>query len=208
MSNMELYNKLRAVPVDAQKKIAAGRLKGFTDINPMWRIKALTEQFGVCGLGWYYDITKQWIEQGANGTACAFVNVDLFIKAGDEWSKPIKGTGGSMLCAKESGGIYTSDECYKMALTDAISIACKALGMGADVYYDKDRTKYDVETKPTTDYRCEKCGSEFTGFTAKSTGKKYTKEQAWHMSKQKNGIALCGKCAAEKCSGGTVDAKN
>ncbi|HCC35130.1 MAG TPA: hypothetical protein DEQ02_05645 [Ruminococcaceae bacterium] len=35
-----------------------------------------------------------------------------------------------------------SDECFKMALTDAISVSCKALGFGADVYWDKDRTKY------------------------------------------------------------------
>jgi hypothetical protein len=30
-----------------------------------------------------------------------------------------------------------------MALTDAIGISCKALGMAADVYFAKDRTKYD-----------------------------------------------------------------
>ena len=27
---------------------------------------------------------------------------------------------------------------YKMALTDALSVACKALGIGADVYFEKD----------------------------------------------------------------------
>jgi hypothetical protein len=37
-----------------------------------------------------------------------------------------------------------------MALTDAISVACKALGMGADVYFEKDRTKYEqpVQEQP------------------------------------------------------------
>ena len=38
-----------------------------------------------------------------------------------------------------------------MALTDAISVACKMLGMGADVYWYKDRTKYtapEPEAKP------------------------------------------------------------
>ncbi len=38
MDNLELYNKVREVPQEAQKSIAAGRLKGMTDINPMWRI--------------------------------------------------------------------------------------------------------------------------------------------------------------------------
>ena len=47
-----------------------------------------------------------------------------------------------MFVAKESNGPYVSDECYKMATTDAISVACKALGIGADVYWEADSTKY------------------------------------------------------------------
>ena len=49
MGNLDLYDKVRAVPKEAQKQISGGRLNGMTDINPMWRIKTLTEQFGVCG---------------------------------------------------------------------------------------------------------------------------------------------------------------
>ena len=37
-----------------------------------------------------------------------------------------------------------------MALTDAISVACKALGFGANVYWDKDRTKYDLQSETAT----------------------------------------------------------
>ena len=146
MNNMEIYEKVRQVPQEAKKTIGAGRLKGMTDINPMWRIKSLTEQFGVCGIGWYYDCTKQWIEEvGEERVAC--VNINLYIKVDGEWSKPIFGTGGSKLSTKESKGVYVSDECYKMATTDAISVACKSLGMGADVYWDKDRTKYSPVTQ-------------------------------------------------------------
>ena len=50
-----------------------------------------------------------------------------------------------MFVAKENKGIHVSDECYKMAITDAISVACKQLGVGADVYWEKDRTKYDSD---------------------------------------------------------------
>jgi len=115
----------------------------------MWRIKALTEQFGPCGIGWTYEITRQWTEPGANGEISAFCNIDLFVKDGETWSKAIPGTGGSSFIAKEKNGLYTSDECYKMALTDAISVACKALGMGADVYWQSDKTKYSAhESEP------------------------------------------------------------
>lgn len=143
MENLSIYNKVRVVPDTAKKSIGAGRLKGMTDISPMWRIKIMTETFGVCGIGWYYTIEKQWLEEGSEGAIKCFCNINLYVKVGNEWSMAIPGTGGSDFIAKESRGLYTSDECYKMALTDALSVSMKALGIGADVYFEKDRTKYN-----------------------------------------------------------------
>ena len=161
MENYAFYNALREVPKEAKREIQAGRLKGKTDINPMWRIKALTDLFGPCGVGWKYEIAREWMETGANGEVSAFVDINLYYKYEGEWSEAIPGTGGSAFVASERNGLYTSDECYKMALTDAISVACKALGMGADVYWEKDATKYD---KPGNDASqpvfCAECGAE------------------------------------------------
>lgn len=141
--NLAIYNKVRSVPDEAKKEIKGGRLSGKTDISPIWRIKILTETFGICGFGWKYEITKQWTEIGANSEVSAFVNIDLFVKMDNEWSAAIPGTGGSSFIAKEKNGLYTSDECFKMALTDAISVSCKALGIAADVYWEADKSKYD-----------------------------------------------------------------
>lgn len=141
MEKMEIYNRVRQVPDEAKKAISAGRLKGMTDINPMWRIKKLTEEFGPCGIGWWTKVTDRWTETAGDET-CAFVDLELYIKVGDEWSKPITGSGGSKLATKERSGVYVSDECYKMAETDALSVACKKLGIGADVYFSADRAKY------------------------------------------------------------------
>ena len=142
MENLELYNKVREVPQDAKKTISAGRIKGFTDINPMWRIKCLTEQFGPCGIGWYYKTVEKWTETVGDET-CAFVMIELYVLYDGKWSQPISGTGGSRLATKERSGVYVSDECYKMATTDALSVACKNLGIGADVYWKEGKTKYD-----------------------------------------------------------------
>lgn len=142
MENLEIYEKVRAVPPNAQKTIQAGRLKNMTDINPVWRIKVLTETFGPCGIGWKYIVTSKRLEPGANNEIAAFVDIDLYYKVGEEWSEAIPGTGGSSFVAKERNGMYTSDECFKMALTDALSVACKALGVGADVYWAAGRSKY------------------------------------------------------------------
>ena len=140
--NLKFFESVADVPQNAQKTIGAGRLKGMTDINPMWRIKTLTEKFGMCGFGWKYEITDKSMEFGADGVICAFVDINLYVKMNGEWSEAIPGTGGSTFVAKEKSGLYTSDECFKMALTDAISVACKSLGFGSNIYWSAGRTKY------------------------------------------------------------------
>ena len=128
MANMEIWGKLENTPKEAQKEIGAGRLKGFTDINPMWRFKCLTEVFGPCGIGWKFEIVDKHIVPGTNGEAKAFVDILLYYKWNGEWSAGVPGTGGSSLVSAEKNGLYTNDECYKMALSD--------------VYFSKDRSKY------------------------------------------------------------------
>ena len=155
MENLKIYEKVRAVPETAKKRIGAGRLKGMTDINPMWRIKVLTETFGPCGEGWYYEIEDRATYPVPNredaDEIVAVVEIDLFYKLDNgEWSKPVHGTGGSKLMTQEKNGTYVNDEAFKMALTDAISVACKALGVGADVYWNSDNTKY-IDQKKMTD---------------------------------------------------------
>jgi len=142
--NLKLWEQVRAVPSDAKKPIKGGKLKGYTDINPMWRIKKLTDEFGQVGEGWNYDIIDQQFVNGARGEIACFVKINLFVKDGEKWRNPILGVGGSMFVTTEKGQLVTNDEAIKMALTDAISVSCKALGFGADVYWDKDKSKYDI----------------------------------------------------------------
>ena len=142
MENLEFWNKLKGCPDEAKKQIVGGRLKGFTDVNPVWRMRIMTETFGMCGFGWKYEITKQWNEQYGD-VVKTFCNINLYIKVDGEWSEPIPATGGSQFADKS----YVSDENHKMALTDALSVAMKSLGVAAEVYWDKARdweTKYSV----------------------------------------------------------------
>lgn len=143
MDNLRIYKALESTPKSARKRIDGGRLQGKTNINPMWRIKALTELFGACGFGWKIEIKDKWMEQGADGQVAAFVDIELYVKDGDVWSEAIPATGGNMFVEKERTRMHTDDECYKMALTDAIGGACKMLGMSSDIYWEEETTKYD-----------------------------------------------------------------
>jgi hypothetical protein len=135
--NLAIFEQARLVPESAIKPIVNGRLKGKSDINPMFRIKRMTEMFGPCGFGWKYEIVNQWIESHGNEVKC-FTQINLYIKMGGEWSDAIPGIGGAAFVSMESKGPYVNDECYKMSLTDAMSVAMKALGVAADIYYSKD----------------------------------------------------------------------
>ena len=151
MENLGLYARFSAVPENAKKKISGGKLNGKTDINPMWRIKSLTEAFGPCGIGWTTRVVDRWTET-ADGESAAWVLLELRFRDPDtgEWSEPVQGMGGSKQNGKGQGdGI--NDEAFKMAETDAISVCCKKLGMGADVYWDADRTKYTNPRAATAD---------------------------------------------------------
>lgn len=148
-NNMLYWDKMRTVPKSALKQIQAGRLKGMSDISPAWRLEIMTSVFGPCGIGWKYEVTKLSLEPAAQEQVVAFAEINLYVKDGEKWSSPIPGTGGSMFIVKEKMGLHVSDECFKMATTDALSVAMKALGVGADVYMGKwDGSKYKTEPLP------------------------------------------------------------
>lgn len=148
--NTEIWEKSKQPPPFALKEIQGGRLRGKTDINPQWRYRILTELFGPSGIGWKYEIIHVWperVEIAGNTQVFAFARCNLYIRITDAeqpvWSEPIPGVGGSMLVAKEGSGLYYNDEAYKMAVTDALSVCCKMLGIGADIYAGLwDGTKY------------------------------------------------------------------
>ena len=114
-----------------------------TDIKPQWRLLALTEMFGPCGIGWYYETVKTWTEEHEdNNEISCHVLIKLYYKDNEEWSKGVEGQGGSMLIAQETRGPHHSDEAYKMATTDALSVACKQIGIASDIYMGYSNSKY------------------------------------------------------------------
>jgi len=164
--NMRFYGLVQDTPKDAQKAFNNGRFSG-TDINPMWRIKKLTEVFGPSGFGWWtqnvkYEFVEADITPKIDGKlgpetkeVAVFCELELIVRDPEtkEVSQPIYGVGGNTFVAQRKVGPQASDEAKKMAYTDALSIACKALGFSHDIYYQNDRTKYstpaDIPVKET-----------------------------------------------------------
>ena len=158
MENMEIYEKYRKVPEEALKDFDNGSFKG-TDINSMWRIKCLTEQFGVVGHGWTVKVLRVWTEKCEyTNEIFAFAEIEMQVCINGEWGKPFTATGGNKFCQyiKSKDYYKGSDEAFKMAITDAFGVACKYLGIGADVYFANDKSKYTENTAENTPKKPEK----------------------------------------------------
>lgn len=227
MENMRIWDRLKSTPKNAQKTIKGGRLNGFTEINPMWRIKMLTELFGPCGIGWKLDILDKWIECGANGEQSAFALVALRFKENGEWSEPVIGLGGSSFVAKERNGLYTSDECFKMAFTDALGSCCKLLGMSEDIFFEQGYGKYTAPKQPAPQAKnppketsaeapppsppaplCEQCGNEIKDVLFRS-GAKRSAAEIINYSSNTFGSKLCYSCTKARIDeANRADAEN
>ena len=147
--SLEIWDKLKSVPADALRKIEAGRLKGKSDISPVWRYEKMTDVYGPCGIGWKYEIESvNWVDAGAE--KMVFVQINLYTKDENKWSAPIPGFGGDFAIQQERSGLHANDECLKMALTDALGYAMQKLGVAADVYRGlADNSKYGRDSQPS-----------------------------------------------------------
>lgn len=141
----ERYKALSTPPDMALKTIQFGALKGKSEINPQWKIQVMTEQFGLCGVGWKFEIASTDVRPLDDGTILLFMQVNLYVKDGDKWSEAIPGCGGDFIVDKNKNGLVANDEAYKMCLTDALGNAFKCVGVAADVYLGLCDTKYSKQ---------------------------------------------------------------
>lgn len=143
--NMWAYNALAEVPKDALSTISFGALKGKSDINPQWRIEAMTRQYGPCGIGWRFDVIKTETVPCPDGQLLLFMTVTAQVKVGENWSEAVTGYGGDFIIKMEKGQLKPNDEAYKMAETDALGNALKYFGVAANVYRGINDSKYQKQ---------------------------------------------------------------
>lgn len=160
---VDTYRSRYSVPNEVRTAFHNGRFGG-DSIRPQWIIESLTNMFGLCGYGWYYDVVRTWTESSESEVK-SFVEINLYYRircasgnpSDDVWSKPVHGTGGNTLSA---GGKKMDDDCFKKAETDALSKACQKLGIAGEVYMGTEVDKYTDPSVNTLDKSKESRHSE------------------------------------------------
>lgn len=210
---VDIYKALSTPPKTALKTIQAGNLKGKSDINPQWKLEAVTEQFGLCGIGWKFEILDKTIYPLEDKQILLYMTVALFIKNGEIWSDPIIGCGGDFIVQKFKTGLTPNDEAFKMCLTDALGNAMKNIGVAADVYrgfcdgkYSVREERQSVEPSTTTVTKAEQptpINKTQPAFPDENTGPQFLmcqectveiSKKVHDYSVQKFGRPLCMKC--------------
>ncbi len=148
---MNNWERLSVVPPKFLKAIGFGNLKGKSDISPQWRIKAMSEVYGECGVGWYHECTEEKFHDCSNGEVLVFSTVSVYTKTDSGWSMPVVGKGGNKIITKNKNGLIPNDEGSKMAYTDALGTALKCPGVESEIYEGNfDGSKYQQKNSPAT----------------------------------------------------------
>jgi hypothetical protein len=115
----------------------AGGFRG-TAIKPLWNVMRLTEHFGPMGVGWGTEEPQFKLVETTNEIAvycivkCWYKDIDI---GGNEKLGFLYGVGGDKVAQQRANsGLFTDDEAFKKAYTDAIANAFVRLGVSADVH--------------------------------------------------------------------------
>lgn len=126
MSNLDLWNKLCKTPPEVLTPYPAKDGTQLTAVDPIYRARKMTEVFGPVGVGWGWDVVREWdLEVGGYRYMYAKVQV---------WYADSEGI--MRYTGPQIGGAYSADpsESFKSAVTDGIGKCCSMLGLAADVY--------------------------------------------------------------------------
>ena len=107
------------------------------------------------------------------------------------------------MVSREKGGLYVDDDAVKKALTDAIGVAAKMIGLGSDVYSgNEDWSKYSNAYKPSENPPQQ----EKTHATKEEQAAKYTAIITWMDSGDATESEIAGMIArsAELVNEGTL----
>lgn len=119
--------------------------QGLSSIDSYAMFKSATEQFGICGIGWGYDIVNEEYRDGGeikkNGEVIGTeINHILKVKVWFKYDGKngfIEHYGITRYMYGSKYGVTTDEEAPKKSLTDGIKKCLSMLGFSADVYMGK-----------------------------------------------------------------------
>lgn len=130
---MRIWSQVDKTDPNNTKKVT--QRGGFTAIDAYSQIKAATEQFGAVGDGWGWEVVN--FQYPPNDTVT--VHIKMWHGSRNNWFDVF----GQKDLNTKGANSKADEDCFKKALTDAITKGLSYLGFNADVFMGKfDDNKY------------------------------------------------------------------
>lgn len=131
--NKEFWNRVMKTDPARVKAITGKQYKGNSP-QPYYLVERMTEEFGMCGIGWGLDIISERMERLTDTDVLHIAHVELWYVQGDKTGR-IQQVGQTKAAYLTSTGKMMVDEdAPKKSVTDAMTKCMSYLGFSGDIF--------------------------------------------------------------------------
>lgn len=140
--NMKFWEKVKKTDPSRVKPITGKQYKGNSP-QPYYLVERMTEEFGMCGIGWGLNIINERMERLTDSDVLHVAVVTLwFIHEGKRGEITQIGQTKAAY-SKSSGGMMVDEDAPKKSVTDAMTKCMSYLGFAGDIFSGQwDDSKY------------------------------------------------------------------
>jgi hypothetical protein len=140
--NMKFWDSVKKTDPKRVKAITGKQYKGNSP-QPYYLVERMTEQFGMCGIGWGLNIINERMERLTETDVLHVAVVEIWYVYGDKKGS-ISQIGQTKACYKKAdGGMMIDEDAPKKSVTDAMTKCMSYLGFAGDIFSGQwDDSKY------------------------------------------------------------------
>lgn len=133
MSNRAFWDKVRKTDPSRVKQITGKQYKGNSP-QPYYLVERMTEEFGMCGIGWGLDILSERMERLTDTDVLHIAVIELWYVVGDKRGaiQQVGQTKAAYMTSK--GSMMVDEDAPKKSVTDAMTKCMSYLGFSGDIF--------------------------------------------------------------------------
>lgn len=140
--NMEFWEKVKKTDPGRVKPITGKQYKGNSP-QPYYLVERMTEEFGMCGIGWGIDIVNERMERLSEHEVLHVAVIKLWYKHEGERGEITQIGQTKAAYMKKDGGVMVDEDAPKKSVTDAMTKCMSYLGFAGDIFSGQwDDSKY------------------------------------------------------------------
>lgn len=199
-ANKEFWDRVKKTDPKRVKAITGKPYKGNSP-QPYYLVERMTEEFGMCGIGWGINILNERMERLTDTDVLHVAVVELWYKL-DGTTGSITQVGQTKAAYKtREGSMMVDEDAPKKSVTDALTKCMSYLGFAGDIFSGQwDDSKYVAElnkefVKDDKAVDTSKAEKDIEDAVKKGTA---TLRAAWEKLDETTRMALKGKLAGWK----------